>query len=164
MIRRPPRSTQAKTLFPYTTLFRSGTVYVCVCVCVCVLMRERVKVVSKQTRWHIVCVYSRLQVGLRLAGRVRLQRSANPRPSGAQSCRKWAFLTGQIQGTGVGSPKKRTEEEEIREICKERRERQRRKSEIKEKSKEWGGEETTRKGQGTQIGGDRGKRSVIIPM
>ena len=24
MIRRPPRSTQAKTLFPYTTLFRSG--------------------------------------------------------------------------------------------------------------------------------------------
>ena len=25
MIRRPPRSTQAKTLFPYTTLFRSGT-------------------------------------------------------------------------------------------------------------------------------------------
>ena len=23
MIRRPPRSTQAKTLFPYTTLFRS---------------------------------------------------------------------------------------------------------------------------------------------
>ena len=29
MIRRPPRSTQAKTLFPYTTLFRS-----CVCVSV----------------------------------------------------------------------------------------------------------------------------------
>ena len=26
MIRRPPRSTQAKTLFPYTTLFRSGAV------------------------------------------------------------------------------------------------------------------------------------------
>ena len=26
MIRRPPRSTQAKTLFPYTTLFRSGCV------------------------------------------------------------------------------------------------------------------------------------------
>ena len=25
MIRRPPRSTQAKTLFPYTTLFRSGS-------------------------------------------------------------------------------------------------------------------------------------------
>ena len=25
MIRRPPRSTQAKTLFPYTTLFRSAT-------------------------------------------------------------------------------------------------------------------------------------------
>ena len=25
MIRRPPRSTQAKTLFPYTTLFRSST-------------------------------------------------------------------------------------------------------------------------------------------
>ena len=24
MIRRPPRSTQAMTLFPYTTLFRSG--------------------------------------------------------------------------------------------------------------------------------------------
>ena len=24
MIRRPPRSTQAKTLFPYTTLFRSA--------------------------------------------------------------------------------------------------------------------------------------------
>ena len=43
MIRRPPRSTQAKTLFPYTTLFRScvhecpyvgGCVCVCVCVCV----------------------------------------------------------------------------------------------------------------------------------
>ena len=27
MIRRPPRSTQAKTLFPYTTLFRSGILY-----------------------------------------------------------------------------------------------------------------------------------------
>ena len=27
-----------------------------------------------------------------LAGRVRLPRSANPRPSGAQSCRKWALL------------------------------------------------------------------------
>ena len=27
MIRRPPRSTQAKTLFPYTTLFRSHTSY-----------------------------------------------------------------------------------------------------------------------------------------
>ena len=26
MIRRPPRSTQAKTLFPYTTLFRSGPI------------------------------------------------------------------------------------------------------------------------------------------
>ena len=26
MIRRPPRSTQAKTLFPYTTLFRSGEI------------------------------------------------------------------------------------------------------------------------------------------
>ena len=26
MIRRPPRSTQAKTLFPYTTLFRSGNI------------------------------------------------------------------------------------------------------------------------------------------
>src|SRR5213596_3921753 len=26
MIRRPPRSTQDRTLFPYTTLFRSGTV------------------------------------------------------------------------------------------------------------------------------------------
>ena len=25
MIRRPPRSTQAKTLFPYTTLFRFST-------------------------------------------------------------------------------------------------------------------------------------------
>ena len=45
MIRRPPRSTQAKTLFPYTTLFRSGgfvddnrvsEVMRVVCVCVCV--------------------------------------------------------------------------------------------------------------------------------
>ena len=48
MIRRPPRSTQAKTLFPYTTLFRSrrkkisdkiisraSVICVCVCVCVC---------------------------------------------------------------------------------------------------------------------------------
>ena len=40
MIRRPPRSTQAKTLFPYTTLFRSSShsgVCVSVCLCVCVL-------------------------------------------------------------------------------------------------------------------------------
>ena len=29
MIRRPPRSTQAKTLFPYTTLFRSEKVVEC---------------------------------------------------------------------------------------------------------------------------------------
>src|SRR3546814_2951451 len=28
MIRRPPRSTRTDTLFPYTTLFRSGTVLV----------------------------------------------------------------------------------------------------------------------------------------
>src|SRR3546814_7538361 len=28
MIRRPPRSTRTDTLFPYTTLFRSGIVYV----------------------------------------------------------------------------------------------------------------------------------------
>src|SRR3546814_4740465 len=27
MIRRPPRSTRTDTLFPYTTLFRSGTAY-----------------------------------------------------------------------------------------------------------------------------------------
>ena len=31
MIRRPPRSTQAKTLFPYTTLFRS-------CVAGCIVL------------------------------------------------------------------------------------------------------------------------------
>ena len=55
MIRRPPRSTQAKTLFPYTTLFRS-----CVCVeregvcvwrereCVCV-WRERDKTTLSAT-------------------------------------------------------------------------------------------------------------------
>src|SRR3546814_2963129 len=29
MIRRPPRSTRTDTLFPYTTLFRSGTVSIC---------------------------------------------------------------------------------------------------------------------------------------
>src|SRR3546814_9977326 len=29
MIRRPPRSTRADTLFPYTTLFRSGQVVLC---------------------------------------------------------------------------------------------------------------------------------------
>src|SRR3546814_10244230 len=28
MIRRPPRSTRTDTLFPYTTLFRSGQIYV----------------------------------------------------------------------------------------------------------------------------------------
>src|SRR6187399_3564647 len=28
MIRRPPRSTQQRTLFPYTTLFRSDAVYI----------------------------------------------------------------------------------------------------------------------------------------
>src|SRR3546814_1550220 len=30
MIRRPPRSTRTDTLFPYTTLFRSGDVYACI--------------------------------------------------------------------------------------------------------------------------------------
>src|SRR3546814_801841 len=31
MIRRPPRSTRTDTLFPYTTLFRSGLLAVCAC-------------------------------------------------------------------------------------------------------------------------------------
>ena len=45
MIRRPPRSTQAKTLFPYTTLFRSGGEE---CVCVCVWGGEECVCVSPQ--------------------------------------------------------------------------------------------------------------------
>ena len=61
MIRRPPRSTQAKTLFPYTTLFRSR---VCVCVRVCVPYdRLRTHVDASQT----VCQVSSRQ--LQVAGR-----------------------------------------------------------------------------------------------
>src|SRR3546814_5817513 len=41
MIRRPPRSTRTDTLFPYTTLFRSGEVEVAIAVEICPAVGER---------------------------------------------------------------------------------------------------------------------------
>src|SRR3546814_13796849 len=50
MIRRPPRSTRTDTLFPYTTLFRSGDVVALparVFECLCCLIEHRDRAVSR---------------------------------------------------------------------------------------------------------------------
>ena len=94
MIRRPPRSTQAKTLFPYTTLFRSSVscpvcLSVCLSVCLCVSV--------------CLCLSRQSPTGVLVAGMISLESSGQRRADTQVACRFRLLPSGSEDAVFAGS-------------------------------------------------------------